>query len=54
MEGDRWLNGEKGGYVGRWVTKLGKVVAKLLAHLLSTAALLVRIRTSLKNTNGET
>ncbi len=39
-KGDRWLS-------GRWV-------AKLVAYLLATAALWVRIQTSLKNTNWAT
>jgi hypothetical protein len=36
-------------YCGRWVTKLGRWVAKLIARMLAMAALYVRIRTSLKN-----
>ncbi len=33
----------------RWVDKFGRLVAKLVARLLATAAVLVRIQTSLKN-----
>jgi hypothetical protein len=40
---DGWLR-EMGGYLERWV-------AKLVARLLATAALWVRIQTSLKNTS---
>jgi hypothetical protein len=40
--------------LGRWVAKLGRWVAKLVARLLATAALLVRIQTSLKNTKWVT
>jgi hypothetical protein len=37
---------------GRWVAMLlGRWVAKLVAHLLATAALWVRIQTSIKHTN---
>jgi hypothetical protein len=42
-QGDGRLSRQMGGYVGRGV-------AKLVARLLATAALWVRIRTSLKNT----
>jgi hypothetical protein len=38
---------------GKWVAK-GRWVAKLVAHLLATAALWVRIQTSLKNTKWAT
>ncbi len=41
--GDGWLSRGMGGQVGRWV-------AKLVARLLATAALWVRIEPSLKNT----
>jgi hypothetical protein len=34
---------EMGGYEGRWVAKLGRLVAKLVVRLLATAALWVRI-----------
>jgi hypothetical protein len=40
-EGDGWLSREMVGQLGRWV-------AKLVSHLLATAALWVRIQTSLK------
>ncbi len=35
---------------GRWVSKKGRWMDKLIARLLATAALRVRIQTSLKNT----
>jgi hypothetical protein len=38
----------------RWVAKAGRLVAKLVAPLLATAALWVRIQTSLKNTKWAT
>ncbi len=34
---------EMGGYEGRWVAKLGRLVAKLVVRLLATAALWVRM-----------
>ena len=44
-----------GGYVGRWMAKeVGRWVAKLVARLLATAALWVRIQTSLRNTKWAT
>ncbi len=46
MWGDGWLCEEMSGYVGIWVVMR---VAKLVARLLATAALWVRIQTSLKN-----
>jgi hypothetical protein len=39
-----------GGKAGIWVAKLGRWVDKLVASLLDTAAVWVRIQTSLKNT----
>jgi hypothetical protein len=54
IEGDGWLNREMGGYVGRCVAKIERWVAKLVAHLLATAALWVRIQTSPKNTKWAT
>jgi hypothetical protein len=38
----------------RWVAKSGKRVAKLVAHLIATAALWVRIQTSPKKIKGAT
>jgi hypothetical protein len=40
--------------VGRWVAIVGRWLDKLEAHLLATAALWVRIQTSLKNTKWAT
>jgi len=40
--------------IGRWVAKIGRWVAKLVARLLATAALWVRIQTSLMNTKWAT
>jgi hypothetical protein len=36
--------------IGRWVANVGRWVAKLVARLLATAALWVRIQKFLKNT----
>ncbi len=46
----QWL--KTGAKKGRWVAKSGRWVAKLVARLLATADLSVRIQTSLKNTKG--
>ncbi len=40
--------------MGRWGASLGRWVAELVARLLVTAALWVRIETSLKNTKRAT
>jgi hypothetical protein len=41
----RWMN-----EFGRWVAEFGRWMNELLAHLLATAGLWVRIQTFLKNT----